>query len=469
MAFLVWLYLGFALLLPLFRVLALGVGEGVFLVLDEYYLRRYLWSLAYGLGSGGLVMALSLPLALLFRYRFPLREAYLALATLPFVLPTPVVALGFLALAGPRGLLGIDLFGTPWLLFWGSLFYNLGLGLRILLPAVQALAEGPYQAARSLGAPPLRAFLRVGLPLLLPGLLGGGLLTFIYTFSAFGLPLLLGGERYATLEVEVYTLLAYRLAFPEAAGLILLQLLTLGLAVFLYTRLPAYPLAAPRLLMARRPWVLTVGVGGVFLLLYAPLWALLFSFRPAALASAWASESFTPLPLALSNSLRFAFFSLLLALSLGLAYALAARKKGWLEVLGLLPLLVSPVAVGLGYLLAYPGLRGSVFLLLSAYALLAYPLLARVLLPALRGLPPELLSAARVLGATPLRAFLRAELPLLGAALRSGTALSLAAILGEFGASLVLWRPEWTTLTLAIYERLGRPGALPYEEALALA
>ncbi len=464
-----WLYLAFALLYPLLRILSLGVGEGFFRLLDEYHLRRYLWSLAYGLGSGALVVLLSLPLAFLFRFRFPLREVYLALATLPFVLPTPVVALGFLALAGPRGLLGVDLFGTPWLLFWGSVFYNLGLGLRVLLPLVQALSEGPYQAARTLGATPWRAFLRVGLPLLLPGLLGGGLLTFLYAFSAFGLPLLLGGAAYATLEVEVYTLLAYRLAFPEAAGLILLQALTLGLAVWLYTRLPVYPLAPPALQPARRPWLLSAGIGVLFLLLYAPLLALLRSFQPQALATAWASEDFTPLPLALANALRFALLSFPLVLFLGLAYALSARRAPWVEVMGLFPLLVSPVAVGLGYLLAYPSLRGSVFLLLSAYALLAYPLLARVLLPALKGLPQDLLAAARVLGATPWRAFFRAELPLLWPALRSGTALSLAAVLGEFGVSLVLWRPEWTTLTLAIYERLGRPGALPYQEALALA
>jgi thiamine transport system permease protein len=41
-----------------------------------------------------------------------------------------------------------------------------------------------------------------------------------------------------------------------------------------------------------------------------------------------------------------------------------------------------------------------------------------------------------------------------------------AAIVGEFGATLVLHRPEWTTLSLAIYERLGRPGAEPFREAL---
>lgn len=109
--------------------------------------------------------------------------------------------------------------------------------------------------------------------------------------------------------------------------------------------------------------------------------------RLEALAQAWRSEDFTPLPQALGNSLRFTLLALSLALPLGVAYGVAARRSlGW-DLLGLLPLMVSPVAVGLGYLLAYPGLRGSLLLLVAAYALLAYPLLARVLLPASRAFP----------------------------------------------------------------------------------
>ncbi|MER3482773.1 MAG: ABC transporter permease, partial [Meiothermus sp.] len=48
-------------------------------------------------------------------------------------------------------------------------------------------------------------------------------------------------------------------------------------------------------------------------------------------------------------------------------------------------------------------------------------------------------------------------------------ALALAAVIGEFGATLVLQRPEWTTLSLAIYERLGKPGQGPFEEAIVIA
>ncbi|MFN4071672.1 MAG: ABC transporter permease, partial [Thermus caldifontis] len=216
---------------------------------NPYYWERYLWSLEYGVFSAFLTLALALPLAFLFRRRFPLRKVFLALSTLPFVLPTPVVALGFLVLLGPRGVLGVDLYGTKALVFLAAVFYNLGLALRILLPVALNL-EGPLQAARVLGATPFRAFLRVGFPLILPALGSAGLLVFIYAFSAFGVPLLLGGPRYATLEVEVYTLLAYRLAFPEASALMLLEILTLALAVVLYLRLTPYPLPPGGLLPA---------------------------------------------------------------------------------------------------------------------------------------------------------------------------------------------------------------------------
>jgi thiamine transport system permease protein len=323
-----------------------------------------------------LTLALALPLAFLFRWRFPGRAGFLALSTLPFVLPTPVVALGFLALVGPRGLLGLDLYGTRAVLYWAALFYNLGLALRILLPVALAL-ERPLEAARVLGASPFRAFLRVGLPLLLPALGSAGLLVFLYAFSAFGVPLLLGGPRYATLEVEVYTLLAYRLAFPEASALMLLQVATLAGVALLYLRLQGAvlpPPVPPRPLPRGRGWALALGMGVFFLGVYAPLLALALRLEPLALVSAWASEDFTPLPLALTNTLRFSLGALGLALLLGVAYALAARGRLWVDLLGLLPLMVSPVAVGLGYLVAYPGLRGSLLLLLTAYALLAYPL-----------------------------------------------------------------------------------------------
>jgi thiamine transport system permease protein len=210
---------------------------------------------------------------------------------------------------------------------------------------------------------------------------------------------------------------------------------------------------------------------GFFGLLYAPLLALLLRgfAHLQAFVSVWTSPDFTPAGLALGNTLKFAGLALLLVLPLGMIYAYAVwRGSRILNGLGLLPLVISPVAVGLGYLLAYPGLRGSLLLLIMAYALLSYPLLARVLAVGLRAMPPSLGEAARVLGASPWRRFWRVELPILAPALASGGALALVAVMGEFGATLVLQRPEWATLSVAIYERLGRPGQNLFGEATAL-
>ena len=77
--------------------------------------------------------------------------------------------------------------------------------------------------------------------------------------------------------------------------------------------------------------------------------------------------------------------------------------------------------------------------------------------------------AARSLGATPWRAWLRVSLPLVAPALRRGMAFAAATMLGEFAVTLFLSRPEWTTLTTLIYQRLGRPGAANLDAALVLA
>ncbi|HEX5389204.1 MAG TPA: ABC transporter permease subunit, partial [Burkholderiaceae bacterium] len=77
--------------------------------------------------------------------------------------------------------------------------------------------------------------------------------------------------------------------------------------------------------------------------------------------------------------------------------------------------------------------------------------------------------AARSLGATPARAWWRVTLPLVAPALRRGMAFAAATMLGEFAVSLFLSRPEWTTLTTLIYQRLGRPGAANLDAALVLA
>ena len=106
---------------------------------------------------------------------------------------------------------------------------------------------------------------------------------------------------------------------------------------------------------------------------------------------------------------------------------------------------------------------------MGAYALLAYPFVARSVTAGLDAMPPSLGQAAATLGASPWRVTRRVVLPLVAPALRRGMAFAAATALGEFAVSLFLSRPEWTTLTTLIYQRLGRPGESNLDAAMLLA
>ena len=200
------------------------------------------------------------------------------------------------------------------------------------------------------------------------------------------------------------------------------------------------------------------------LILQAILWRAL-----AAGWTTWATLLDDEVAAALWNTLRFSCVALLLATLLGLLHALAAQRSVLWRAAAFLPFMVSPVTVAFGLLLLYPGWTASLPLLLAAYAVLAYPFVAKSMAAGLDSLPPHVLQAARTLGASPQRSFWRVTMPLLRPALRRGMAFAAATALGEFAVTLFLSRPEWATLTTLIYRRLGHPGATSLDQAFVLA
>ncbi|MFC4425967.1 ABC transporter permease [Deinococcus navajonensis] len=477
------LFVAVMLAVPLARTLLEG-GVHLEVWAEPYFQERLGWTLAQASVTAALALVLGAPLAyLLSRYALPGKDSFLRLLLLPFVTPTLVAVLGLSALLGPQGWMtratGVDLSETPVPLLLGNLLFNLPVMVRLSYGAFSRVPPGLLGAARTLGASPWRAALSVALPLALPGLAAGTVLVFLYSALSFGLPLALGGERYATLEVEIYTLSALQLRLPEASALIAGQLLLTLLATGAYTRLlgagSGLPGGTPPV---ARGWPLVglLVLGSLTALIcFAPLLAVILRGvvgRQGLTLVYWQGllQDETTL-LLLGNTLRFGAAALLGATGLGGLYALGAwlARARLLDLISLLPLMVSPVSLAAGYLLAYPVLAATLPLLVSAYTLLAMPLVVRSLLPALRALPPRLMEAARTLGAGPLATGHSVVWPLTLPALRGGAALALASVLGEFGATLVLTRPEWATLSTGLYDRLGRPGERNLGEACALA
>ena len=448
---------------------------------DDYLRWRLLWSLAQAAITCVLALSLGLPLAwVLARFEFAGRSLVLRLLMLPFVVPSLVAALGVLALWGPQGVisgaLGINLQDTPWLLLYGNLFFNLCLVVRAGVDALGQVNARQVAAARSLGATPWRAFWRVEWPAIAPWLVSSLCLVFLYCFAGFGLALILGGQRYATVEVEIYTLVAYELQLGQASVLALWMLLLTGGVALAYAvlekRLAAPLRAAP--ISRQRPhgvaqwlalglalvvlfWVCALPIVAIFIKAAGALWmGATGLFDAEILAALW-------------NTLRFSVLALGVATVLGVLHALAAQASVAWRVAAFLPFVVSPVTVAFGLLLLYPTWTASLPLLLAAYAVLAYPFVAKALSAGLDSLPVHLGQAARTLGASPWRCFWRVTLPLLLPALRRGMAFAAATALGEFAVTLFLSRPEWATLTTLIYQRLGRPGQANLDAAMVLA
>jgi thiamine transport system permease protein len=190
-----------------------------------------------------------------------------------------------------------------------------------------------------------------------------------------------------------------------------------------------------------------------------------------------------PVTEALWNSLRTALIAALLSLAVGVLLsvvlarrprkAVARRAIGTLDAAVMLPLGVSAVTVGFGFLIALdePPLdfRSSALLVPIAQAMVTIPLVVRMVLPVLRGADDRLRQAAAVLGAGPVRVWASVDLPLMRRALVGAAAFAFAVALGEFGATSFVARPETSTLPVVIGRLIARPGATHTGMALAAA
>lgn len=138
----------------------------------------------------------------------------------------------------------------------------------------------------------------------------------------------------------------------------------------------------------------------------------------------------------------------------------------------MIPLGISAVTMGFGFLIAYNqgllNLTGSPIMIVMAHVVIAYPFVLRSILPVLRSMTPSLREAAQMLGASKRRIFLRIDLPIMWRGIVVGMVFAFAVSLGEFGATLLLHRPEHTTMPVAIFRYLGQPGGSNLLQALSM-
>jgi thiamine transport system permease protein len=467
-----------------------GEGDAPLDVLTDPLTREVVWFTVWqALASTVLTIAVALPAAyVLGRYRFRGRGLVGALVVVPFVLPTVVVALAFLAILPD----GVERGWAPILV--AHAFFNVAVVVRIVGTFWANLDPRIGEAAATLGAGPFARLRGITAPLLAPALAAAAAIVFLFSFTSFGVVLILGGPRYATVEAEIYNQSVRLFDLRAAAVLSIVQLACVLAAVWVAVRLErrlavtgqlrpeAETLRVPR--TGREKLVVGAGLGGLAVFLGLPLAVLVE--RSLAVGGGHGLDAYEALGHSTSvllaspweavvNSIVYAASATVIAVAVGglAAFAVAESRGRLVDTLVLLPLGASAVMLGLGFLIAFDtdplDFRAAPWIVPVAQSLVAIPFVVRIVAPTLRSIDPRQREAAALLGASPQRVRREVDLPIVSRSLAVAAAFAFAISLGEFGATVFLARPDRPTLPVAIFRFLGRPGELNLAEAYALA
>ena len=459
-----------------------------------------LWQAAV---STVLTVAVALPAAgAMARLRFRGQRLVRALAIVPFVLPTVVVAAAFEGLFDRFGLSGggaVDLRHTVWAILMAHVFFNYAVVLRTVGAHWAALDARVEDQARVLGASRPEVFRRVVLPRLAPSIAAASAIVFLFSFTSFGVVLVLGGPARATIETEIYRYAIVRLDLSTAAALAVVQLAAVVVLVTVSNALErrravAEPVSSPAAAPRRRGPGLVANLAVMALILGLPVAVLIERSLAAGRGGGYTLRNYTAMAervnllpdtalAALGNSLMFAAPAAALALLVGGAATLvvvragrgSSRRVGRAFDIGLtLPLGTSAVTVGLGFLLVLDrppiDIRTSLLVVPIAHAVVGIPFVVRTLVPMLRTVNPRIREAASVLGASPRRVRREVDLRVAARGVAVAAGFAFAVSLGEFGAtSFIPRRPETLTAPLALFRLLGTPGEALRGQAMALA
>jgi iron(III) transport system permease protein len=426
--------------------------------------------------TAGFSMMSGVPLGLLFgKTNLPFRRTFAVLLSIPLLIPPYILAVSWfnlLARDGPLarvvppgtvGLLSDWLFGLPgcaWVLV--SAFMPVVMILTMIY--VHAVSPRLEEAGRLSARWP--GILRyITLPMILPGILFGGILVFLLVLGEVGVPMFL---RYPVFPVETLTQFSAFYDFGAAAAAAT-PLLGITLAVLawerFYLREKTYRLrpmiGGTRILLVslgrwRIPALLAVGLlTGAFVTL--PLLALVTSsLSPFAYFEAWdkAADS-------LGRSLVFAFLgaSLLATFGFFCGYIIHHRALSFwrsVDTLTLLLFTLPGTVIGVGLIALWNRPLTGFIYASAAMVILAYlaqytALTSRIMLAMLGNVPHSLEEAAQMTGAPWFARILHVVVPAALPGVIAAWLIGFIFCLRDLGASMLVYPPGQDTLPVRIY------------------
>ena len=488
-----WAACAVVVALPIAALIVLaGDGRRIHTLLQGDVLEAALNSVVSATASAFFAVVLGTTFALLLdRTDLPGRGGLRLLALTPLLMPPFVGAIAWLGIAGPTSPVNLwwrEAFGAPLWSIYGAdgvilllTVHSYPIVMLVVSAALRRIPSDLEHAARISGAGPLRTVVAVTLPLLRPALLSSFILVAVGNLADFGIPSIIGlPERYVTLATLVYRYLQSGtvedpLGIVATIGVVVLLVALAGLVVDAVVGRGGHELDTSAVVVERislgrartslgaAMWIL------VLLITVLPLVALLTQtlLRAPGVPLAWENLTLDHLITALGSqtALTGAANSLMLAglaavvcgvLGLGIGVVTArttGRARRGLAATATLPQAIPGIVIAVAWLILAPrlGLFNTPWLILAAYITSFLALVVQSVAAPLSATPSSAEEAARVAGASRLRALIDISCRMALPAALSGAVLVAVTAVRELTLSVLLLSPGSQTLGVAIF------------------
>ncbi|MGI0511332.1 iron ABC transporter permease [Treponema denticola] len=420
------------------------------------------------------------------RKNFRGRKFLMALSSVPLCVPAIIVALSFIIFFGNNGILNSFLKSLlnqddPPVNFVFSMtgviiihgFYNFPLAMKTISQVWERLSEDEPNAALLLGASKFRIFKTITFPALLNSIAVSFLLIFLFCFFSFIIILLFGGLALTTLEVELYKAARTKLDMNLAAKIALTEISAALILILIYSNLQKKMRVQNENLKGIRERTAIKGFGQktffsftifiIILFLIAPLFSIFLHstynvnytsifdkfFYFKAWKNIFLSRTFWT---ALWTSIKIGILTALVSLiaSLFFAYITVFYNRRKIYAIPYLPLAVSSVMLGFGWLLLRP--NGTELILIFAQSSLAWPFAWTQIQTSLLRIPQNIINAAILFSPDKKTAFFKVIVPMCKKGIFSALAFVFAISAGDASLPIVLNIPRFNNLALLIFD-----------------
>ena len=427
------------------------------------------------------------------RTNLPCRNAVRFLAILPFILPPYISAIAWIQLAAPY----VGYINKIWMLLGGNenliniysfeglvLIMTLKFYVYVFLTVAAALEKMDSsfeEAARMSGAHPFKVAKDITMPLVIPSIASGALLTFVASCANFGIPALIGDRaHYYVLTTTIYSALSIPDLDKAIAYSILLVIIT-AIALLIqkrffggkkYTTLTGKTIRPSLISIGKYKWIIA---SFIFILLsmtsIIPLFSLFFSaflknlYSPITSLSSYTLDNFKFVLLhdeTTKNALKTSLFSALLAstavTAFGalLAYMITKTKvkgKLFIDWLSSIPYALPGTVVGVAIILAFikTPIFNTLWIIPLAYFIRYLSYGVRTTVGSFLQIDKTLEEASSMCGANWLTTMKSIVLPLIKPGLITAWILVFMPTLSELTVSIILYPPNHPTIGVAVY------------------